>query len=717
MTEIKHTYCRICEPNCGLLATVEDGKLVRIEGDKEHPISKGYICERGKATLDIHNDPDRIKYPYKRAGDKWERVTWDEAIKDIGRRIKAIRRKHGKHSVGLYFGNPAPFDFAFSGCLQMEMMAMKSRNIFSAGSQDCNNKFAATERIYGSPAIQPVPDIDNTDFLIIIGGNPAVSKMSFISLPRPEERLKAIEKRGGRIVIIDPRRTETARLMGEHIFIRPDTDMFLLCAMLHVIISEKLYSNEYVSKYASGFNELAKFVSNFPPQKAASVTGIDAAAIENLARDFAGTEKAAVYCNLGVNQGSFGTIGYWLVQSLNIITGHVDKKGCYIFCRGFSDYAMLYKLFSYFQKKPVSRIGGYPSVLGTLPAGIMADEILTPGKDQVKALIVLTGNPLMTVPDTEKLDKAFRSLDLMVSLDLFINETAAHAHYVLPSQDFYEHWDAAFAALMTNPVRYINYTEQVVKPEGERKPLWVGLYEIINAAGYPYAGIPFVSLITRPLERFAKLTGMEEPLFFRPKLIFGLMILAASLSFRKLKKGPQGMLLGEHTAGRFFKNNILTKDKKAQIAPPEFIAELNALNEHYNKETGYKGFKLIGQRQRHTHNSWFHNVKSFVEKEVTNKVSINPDDARELNISEGDNVTVTSATGSIKLPARITDTMMRRVVAVPHGWGHNRPSGMSVAKQYPGVNVNILTPSGPGALEKFAGQAKLTGIDVTVTKA
>lgn len=719
MYEKKHTYCRVCEPNCGLVATLEEGRITKLSGDREHPISKGYACERGMATLDIHHDPDRIRYPLRRTGDGFQRVSWDEALGDIGRRLAEIRKRYGKHSVGMYFGNPVAFDTALSMYLQMAMKSLGSRNIFSAGSQDCNNKFVASEKVLGSPVLQPVPDIDRMDFLLLIGSNPAVSKMSFISLTRSEQRLKAIVKRGGRVIVIDPRRSETAELVGEHHFIRPDTDVFLLASMLRVIISERLYDDATVQRHTRGFAELSSFVDGFTPERVAKVTGMPAGLITQLARDFARAGNACVHSSVGVNMGSFGTVGYWLVHCLNIITGRFDRRGSLIFPEGLIDAARAMRLANRNAPKYTSRIGGYPDVMGTMPAGIMADEILTPGEGQLKALIVVSGNPLMTVPDTAKMRQALGELDLLVFMDLYVNETGGKAHYVLPSTDMYEHWDMAVAGMMFNPQkRYLNYTDAMVKPEGERKDLWVMLHEVLLAAGYHPMGLPALSLVVKPLDFLGKRLGRPQPLSFNPLMMLRGMLLMGGVSWRKLKESPQGLVLGEHRVGRFFKKRILTEDKKAFLAPPECIAQLSRMEEFFRAEADYTGFKLIGQRQRRTHNSWLHNVPSFMERERTNTATIHPEDASRLGgIADGNEIEVASDTGSIRLPARISDEVMPGVIAIPHGWGHNEPSGLNVARAFPGVNVNALTPSGPGTLEPLSGMARLSGIRVTVAKA
>lgn len=728
MEKIVHTYCRICEPNCGLKATVVDGKLVKLAGDKEHPISKGYICPRGLATLDIHQDLDRISHPQKKVGDGFEQVSWKDALGDIGKKLKHIRDTYGKHSVALYIGNPLAFDYGFSIYMPVLTKTLGSRNVYSAGSQDCNNKIAGSQVLFGSPMFHPVPDIDNIDFLIIWGANPVISKMTLVSLARPEERLKAIEKRGGRVVIIDPRRTETAGMMGEHVFIRPDSDIFLMLAMLNVIFSENLHDAAFVNEHAKNMDQLKDLAAQYPPERAAGVTGIDKDVIITLARDFAKAKNAGIYCSLGVNLGTHGTLGYWLVQCLNAATGRLDRKGSMFFCDPIVDFARMGQKGKKSEGKKsggtkpprpkrLSRIGGFTHVSGNYPAGILADEILTPGKDQIKALIVISGNPMLTVPDPTRLEEAFKSLDLLVSLDLFVNETGGMSDYVLPCKDFYEHWDFGLAVSMFNPIRYINYTDKVVDAKGERRDLWVILHQIMQSAGYPFMGNKKFGKVAGLLDGTGRALHFSAPLSYRPKLILKILLRMGGVSWRKLKNSHQGLLLPPHKVGRFFSHRILTADKKFDFAPEQFMAEADAIARHFDAESSYQGFKLINQRQKRTHNSWFHNVESFSSKMKTNYVSINASDAEELGIAQDDLVEVITPTSTIKLPANIVTTLMPGVICIPHGWGHDKPSGLSKARQYPGVNVNTLMASGPDALEKFAGMAKLTGVNVEVRKA
>ncbi len=718
MEKTVHTYCRVCEPNCGIIATVKDGRLVKVQGDPAHPVSKGYICRRGRATLDVHLDPDRLDYPLRKKGEEWKRADYNEAVKDIGARIRAIRKKHGDNAVALYFGNPVAFDFSFGLYLPIAMMSMRSRNFYSSGSQDCNNKFVGARAVFGSPVLHPVPDVENIDFLILMGSNPAVSQSSFISLARPIERLRNIEKRGGRVIVVDPRYTETAKMVGEHVPIRPDSDAFLLMAMLNVIIGEGLFDRDKVKRTCRGLDELERFTGKWTPASAEKITGIPADKIAGLARDFAAAKNAGIHASLGLNLGSFGTLCYWLVQCLNAVTGRLDQRGSMVFPEGLIDFASLYSR----TPKRVSvgknsRVGGYPSVLGTWPAGVMADEMLTPGPGQVKALIVVAGNPMLTVQDPRKLEKAMKGLELTVSLDLYRNETAELCEYVFPCTDMYERWDFGMIALNFNPLRHINYTEAAVKPKAERRDTWRIMHDIIRASGYDFGGNKALSITAGLLDGAAKALGRPGPWSFSPHLMMRAQLLAGKRSWQSLKDGPQGLLLGEHLVGRFFSGRIRTPDGKANLAPEPFIGSASELDEFYRREKDAAGFQLIGLRQRITHNSWFHNAESLVKDVLTNKAILNPEDADALKINDGDIVRVSTDFGSIELPATVSEEVPPGVVAVPHGWGHGIKSGLSAAKKRPGVNVNLLLPSGPGTMEKLAGMAKMTGVRVKIEKA
>jgi len=714
----KYTYCRICEANCGLIATVEDGKLAGVAGDPEHPISKGFICRRGKATFDVHHDPDRIKQPMKRDGAEFKPVSWEEAINDIGARLKAIREKHGRHGVGFYFGNPTAFDFPFSMYLTFALQTMATRNVFSSGSQDCNNKFVGSKKVYGSPIIHPVPDMEKVDFLIIIGSNPAVSQMSFISFARPVERLKKIIDRGGRVIFVDPRKTETIKQVGEHVQIKPDADVYFLSALLNVVINEDLYDKAFVAAHARGFDELKEFVSPWTPDKVAGVTGIKAGDIAKLARDFASAKNAGIHASVGLNLGSHGTIAYWLLQALLAVTGRLDKRGSMIFVENFINLPSMYKRRpSNASARRASRVGGYPPVMGTIPAGVMADEMLLEGEGRPRSMIVVCGNPMLSVPDPGRLKKAMAELELSVSLDFYINETGALCDYVLPCRDFYERWDLAITGMIFNPIHFINYAEAVVPAVGESKDTWIVLHDILKKAGYMIGGNPTANALVRGLDRLGPIIGAKEPTGFSPHFIMRIMLMMGGVSFKELRNNRQGVLLPDHRTGNFFDKRIVTEDKKVNLAPEDFIAHAGALGEFFEEEDGYDGFKLICQRQKVTHNSWFHNVPSMVEKDGTNRALINPEDAARLEVEDGEPVVVENESGSVEIPALVSDEVAPGVVAIPHGWGHDLDNRLTVAKKHPGVNVNELIAAGDGALEEFAGMAKMTGVKVKIRRA
>jgi formate dehydrogenase len=489
-----------------------------------------------------------------------------------------------------------------------------------------------------------------------------------------------------------------------------------MLAMLHVIIRDGLYDKETINNNTRGITELGELAADYPPAKAAKVTGIPKDVIEKLARDFATAENAGIHGSLGINLGTFGTLAYWLIQCLNAITGRLDRRGSMIFCEAPVDVPALYKRLSKNYAHKLSRIGNFPTVMDSLPAGILADEILTPGEGRIKALIVVSGNPMLTVPDPDKLEKAFKSLDLLVCLDLYVNETGGLADYVLACADFYERWDFTWTSMLFNPVRFINYSDAVVRPDGDQRDSWIIMHDVLKASGYTLGKNRTYSFVTNYLDRAGKILRIAAPLSFRPKLIVRALAAASGVSWSRLTRGGHGVLLKDHETGKFFTKRILTDDKRVNLAPPEFVGEAPALKEFFSDEKKYDGFKLIGQRRRRTHNSWFGNVAHLVEKERANLLSMNPGDASELGIKDGDMVEVESDFGSIGIAARVADDLMPGVVSIPHGWGHDKASGLNVAQKHPGTNVNRLMAANAGKLEKFAGMSMLTGVRVKLKK-
>jgi anaerobic selenocysteine-containing dehydrogenase len=714
--EERVTFCRICEPLCGMVATVEDGRLTQLRPDQDHPLSRGYACPKGIAMTGVQNDPDRVLYPLKRVGrpGEFERTTWDEALTDVAARLRRLRDARGPDSVAWYMGNPGAFSYSHTLWVKGFLDGLGSPHYYSAGSQDVNNRFAASALLYGSPLIVPIPDLKRTSFLLMVGANPLVSHGSVLSAPRIREQLNAIVERGGRIVVVDPRRTETAR-QYEHLPIRADADAWLLLSMLNVVFAEGLADEEFLSEHASGAGELARRCEDFPPERAGEATGIDPQRVREIARSFASAPSAAAYGRTGSCLGRFGTLVAYLLDALNAVTGNLDRPGGAVFGRppiALDDIGEKIGLATY--GKIRSRIGGYPDVIGNLPATLLPQEITTPGKGQIRALFVSAGNPVLSVPDGTALEQAFGELDLMVSLDFYVNETNRHADYVLPATTFLEREDVpvAFLGLFSTP--FIQVTRPVVPPLGEARQEWQVIDEVSRRIGVaPYSATA--------LRMLAKL-GLR----LRPRQVIDLVLRAGpagdlfglrrrGLSLKKVARHPHGLVLDDQLATGVLRRKVRHEGGRVRLDDPEVVSEIGRLAST-NGAVAEFPLRLIGMRELRSHNSWMHNAPLLMRGGRTHSLRMHPDDARAAGLGDGELARVTSEAGAVETPVKVTDEMMRGTVALPHGWGH-KGGGWKLANEAGGVNVNLLAPSGADALERLAGMAHLNGIPVRVEAA
>ncbi|WP_307817201.1 molybdopterin-containing oxidoreductase family protein [Nocardia acididurans] len=718
------TYCRICEPLCGLIATVEDGRLVRLRADKEHPLSQGNACPKGIAFTEIQNDPDRVLYPLRRTGDGFERVSWDEALDDIGGRLRALIRDHGRESLGWYFGNPSSFSYSHTLWIVGFQLAAGLRHVYSAGSQDVNNRFVASQLLYGSLISVPVPDLDRTDFLLMLGANPVVSHGSVMSVPRIREKLTAIPRRGGRVVVVDPRRTETARLF-EHVGIRPDADAWLLAAMLQVIFEEGLADEQALRRQASGASELRGAVARFTPEATAEVTGLEPDRVRALARDLARADSAAVYGRTGTCLGRHATLVAFLIDALALVTGNLDAPGGVVFGKelvAVSELNARLGLIGYGKNR--SRIGDFPDVLGTFPAAIMAKEMTTPGPGRLRALFTSAGNPVSSVPNPRELASAIKQLDLHVSIDLYINETNRGADYILPATTFLERDDIPLPFTALSPTPYTQYTERVVRPYGEAREEWQIIDAIATRIGVqPFAFGPartparLLGALRRNLPGGSKVRP-TPPLLVDLALrtgpygdLFGLR--RGGLSLRKLRRHPHGLVLADAIATGVLRDVVQHKDNRVHLAPAEILAELRFLTA-IPTDPAYP-LRVIGMRELKSHNSWMHNAEPLMRGNREHAARINPEDAASVGISTGDRCRVTSPHGSIEVTAQLTDDMTPGTVAIPHGWGHR--GGWRRANAAGGANPNDLMSTATADIEHLAGMSNLNGIPIRLDPA
>jgi anaerobic selenocysteine-containing dehydrogenase len=713
MAESKVTFCRICEASCGLIAEVEDGRVLKLRPDEAHVVSRGYACVKGIRYSEVHNSPDRVQTPLKRNAGRFEPISWSRALSEIGERVRAIRSSYGDQSVGMYVGNPAAFSLPHPLFAQMFLASLGSRNLFTSGSQDCNNKFVVAEAMYGSALYQPVPDIDHTQCFIVLGANPAISHLSFIQLPRPVERLKAIEKRGGKVYLVNPRRTETASQVGEHVFIRPDSDVFLLLSF-----ARELFVRERVDAQAAncceGLDELRDIVTPWTLERTARVTGIGESVLRTMIDCYLEADGAALYCSTGVNQGTHGSLAYWLINAVNVLSGNVDKRGGLLVPIAQTRGAKAIKAMSRGLTAIPSRIGSHAPVLGSYPAAILPDEIETEGVGQIRAMFVTAGNPLLSCPNAARLHDAFQKLELVVAIDLFRNETGNVADYILPVTSFLERDDVPLAVQGFQPAPYLQHVDAVVPASGETRDEWRIFVELARACGSRMMG-------SRLLQWWLAASAADQsrlPRAFRfsPRLMYQGVALAHKTTLGRVKAREHGMLIAPNQPGTFLGKRVLRKGKKIDLAPAELVAQASTLALAFEKQTRNEGrLLLIGQRDKTSHNSWMHNVEAFVRgPRSTNYVTLHPDDARRLGMEAGQIAQITSKTGCIRVPVRVSDEVMAGVVSVPHGWGHERADGLNVASSTTGANVNVLTSDGSEAVERLSGMAHLTAIAVEV---
>jgi anaerobic selenocysteine-containing dehydrogenase len=717
------TFCRICEATCGLKATIEGDRVVALEPDDDHVVSKGYSCIKGLRYHEIHHSPDRLHVPLKRVGGRFEEISWEQALEEIGAKVRQLVKDHGGDSVSAYLGNPIAFSLLPPVLTAAFLQGLGSRNLFQTGSQDCNNKFAAAQRVYGFPFIQPFPDVDRTQCLIMIGSNPAVSRASFMQLPDPIRRLRAIEGRGGKVFLVNPRRTETAKQMGTQVFIRPDTDVYFLLSFLNEVVSRDAIDHERVGLHMKGLDALRKVSESWPPERTSEITGISAETLRAMVDAYTEADGAALFLSTGVNQGSQGTLAFWIQEAINAITGNLDRLGGTLVGYGYiKDFPKHARKSGHTMRDHVSRIGQLPSVVDTFPAGLMADEILTPGEGQVRALVCLSGNPLLTVPNSNgRLEEALKALELLVVIDIFRNETANHAHYILPGTSAFQRPDLPFVfqSLMgAQPIPYVQYTDALLPPEGEQRDETMILLQLAAACGSTLFGSRMVNGFLNGWMGLGKLPAVGSRLGLTPERFLGLMARAFRLgSLSSLRNEPHGRLLEANQGQDFLGQRVVTDDGLVNLAPVELVEAARNLEATFEQErTQRHKLKLISKREQHSHNSWLHNHPRFVEgKRSTNYLYMNPSDGKTAGVESGAMVEVRSGAGSVRLPVQLTDEMMVGAVALPHGWGHQAADGLSVASQTTGANANLLAADGPDALEYFSGMAKLNGIWVEVT--
>lgn len=720
------TFCRICEALCGLEVDVDGGSVVNVRPDADHVATRGFGCLKGLKQHKMYDSPDRLLYPERRGPSGFERVSWDAALAGIGSEVKRIRRDHGPGSIAMYVGTAAGFSVLHPVFAQGFMNGVGSKSMYSSATQDCSNKFAVSRMMYGFPFTLPFPDVRRTRCLIVVGANPVVSKWSFLQVPNPTQHLREITERGGQVWIVDPRKTETAKATGRHVFIRPNTDVFFYLSFLREVLERDGVDARRVAQHMVGLEPLRELVRDYSPERTEEVTRIPAATLREMVTSYLAADGAALYSSTGVNMSADGSLCYWLQEVINAITGNLDRAGGTLVGKGMFDFPKLGKRSGTLLRDDRSRIGGLPSVNDAFAGGLLADEILTDGPGQVRALFVTGGNPLITMPNSGKLKRAFEKLELLVTVDIYKNETGSLAHYVLPATSPFERADLPFIfpfALGLQSKPYVQATRALVAPRGEQRDEASIYLDLCRASGVSLFGSRVAQKSLESL-RAGWLPGALQrgrvagglPL---EVLLDGMLRATGGGSFEELLHHPHGKLRPDHAPAAFLSERVLTDDGKVQLAPLTLLEKARSLPRRFEEEQrDRQRLKLISKRAITTHNSWTHNLPEFVDRDrSTNHVYLHPEDASALGLADGALADVTTTAATIRLPVKLLPDLMRGTVAVPHGWGHQHAVGLSVASKTTGVNVNLLALDGPENLDPVSGMAHLSGFNVEIVPA
>lgn len=706
---IHYRSCNLCEAICGIEISVREDQTLDIRGDKNDPFSRGYICPKAVALQDIHTDKDRLRLPVRRTADGWERISWAEAFDEIERSIKRVQSEHGSNAVATYFGNPTVHSYGALLFGPPFMRSLHTRNRFSATSVDQLPHHLAAFLMFGHQLLLPVPDVDRTKFFLILGANPAVSNGSMMTSPDIRNRLHSIRERGGNVVVVDPRFTETARLADRHLFIRPGTDVFLLLALLHVIVKDGLSRPGSLEKFTDGIETIDEAVQDFAPETVAPITGMDAAEIRALATQFAASESAVCYGRIGLSTQEYGGLCQWLITVLNIVTGNLDREGGSMFTLPAFDPITAPESLAPRGSfgRWHSRVRKLPEIGGELPVAALAEEILTEGKGQIRSLITFAGNPVLSTPNGRQLDEALASLDFMVSIDFYINETTRHANIILPPSSPLErdHFDIAFNLLAIRNTA--KFSPALFPRSRDTLHDWEILSELSSRLESKGGFIKsFVERWLTPNRMLA--LGLR----FGP---YGSKLnpFSKGLTLRTLKRSPHGIDLGP--LRRCLPDRLRTPKKRIDLAPKIFLDDLARIKGRLSETTsGPDGeLLLIGRRQLRSNNSWMHNYGRLVRGEDRCTIIMNPEDASIRGLTAGETVSVSGNSQSINLPVEVSDEMMRGVVSIPHGWGHGRDGvELGIAGEHAGESINDLTSH--AAIDPLCGTAAFTGTPVSV---
>ena len=708
--------CNLCEAMCGLVVTTEAAHVVEIKPDHDDPFSRGHICPKAIALQDLHEDPDRLRHPLRRTAAGWERISWDDAFAEITQQVTAIRRAHGRNALAVYRGNPISHNYGLALFSQILVESLRTVNVYSSGSVDQFPVQLASLLMFGHQFVWPVPDIDRTDYWLMLGANPAVSNGSAMTAPGVTKRIAAIRARGGKVVLIDPRRNETAALVDEHHFIRPGADALLLAAMLHTLSTDGAIKLGRLEGLTTGKAAIHVIVKDFAPERVAAAVGIEASTIRRLAREFAAAPTAVSYGRMGTCAQEFGATTSWLINVLNIVTENFDRAGGAMFTTPAVD-MLLSRQFAGSYARRHSRVRGLPEFADELPVATLADEIETAGAGQIRGLITVACNTVLSAPNGTRLDRALAELPFMVSIDYYLNETTRHANIILPPLSPFErdHYDVVYAALAVHNVA--KYSPAIFAAAPESRDDWEICLEVAmrlqKADGW--VGNLGARALGPLLRRLGPRRMLNLMLRFGPYGDrFGWS--GKGISVQRLLREPHGIDLG--ALQPCLPQRLATKDGHIDLAPAVFRADIQRLQSRLtaNGVRTNGDLLLIGRRQLRSSNSWMHNWERLVRGRERCTLFMHPTDAAARGVHDEQMVRVTSRTGTIEVAVAITDDIMPGVISLPHGWGHNRAgTRLQIAAAHPGVSLNDIADE--DLLDPLSGTAALNGIPATVIPA
>jgi anaerobic selenocysteine-containing dehydrogenase len=732
--------CPFCEATCGLEIETEGREVVSVRGDADDVFSRGFICPKAYGIKQLHEDPDRLTTPLVRRDGELVEATWDEAFEEIDRRLAPILSEHGRNAVAVYLGNPNAHNLSAITHGPAWLRVLGSQQVYTASTVDQMPKQVSSGLMFGTMLSVPIPDVDRCDHLLLLGANPLVSNGSLLTAPNMRARLRGIRERGGKVVVVDPRRTRTAEDASEHHFIRPGTDALLLAAMACTIVEEGLEDVDGLAAHLNGLDEVCALVREFPPEAVADTCGIEAGEILRMARELAAAERGAVYGRIGTCTQELGTHASWLVDVLNVLTGNLDREGGVLFPRAAAGQRNSSGpggrgkgvRFGRWQ----SRVRGMDEVYGELPVSVLAEEIDSPGDGQVRALITVAGNPLVSTPNSGRLERAVDGLDFVLSIDIYVNETTRHADVILPAPEPLEksHYDTAFYQLSARNIA--NFSAAVFEREAPAEwELYMRLAGILAGQGPngdvgAFDDMVIQTLVQREVGMEGSRVAGRDPAELLteleprrgPERVLDFLLRTGpygdgfgadpeGLTLDVLERSPHGVDLGP-LAPRV-PEVLRTPSGKIELAPEAIVGDMDRLREAMARGRN-GGFVLIGRRQLRSNNSWMHNLPALVKGKERCTLYVHPDDAVQLGLADGAYASVSSASGAIEVPVEVTDEIMPGVVSIPHGWGHDADGvRMDVASAHAGVNSNVLADE--AQVEPLSGNAVLNGIPVEVS--